>query len=156
VEPLLGHGLLREVPSAVQVVLFALIGIPVYVCASGATPIAAVAIMQSVSPGAAMAFLLAGPATNVTTFGILSQLHGRKAAIAFGAAVFLGAVGAGLTIDGMGIEGIKVLEGGHHDHVSLYKWVALGAIGVLFVVSLFRQGPRGMTERISTPIHADH
>ena len=61
VEPILGHGLFQQVPTVLQVPLFALIGIPLYVCASGATPIAAIAIHKGISPGAGLAFLLAGP-----------------------------------------------------------------------------------------------
>ena len=43
-------------PRMAQVALFAVIGMPVYVCASGATPLAAVLIAAGLSPGAAVAF----------------------------------------------------------------------------------------------------
>ena len=39
-------------------------GIPMYVCATSSTPIAAALILQGLNPGAALVFLLAGPATN--------------------------------------------------------------------------------------------
>ena len=45
----------------------ALFGMPAYVCASGATPLVAVLIYKGASPGAVLAFLLTGPATNITT-----------------------------------------------------------------------------------------
>ena len=70
-EPILNESVFATIPSYLQVPLFAIIGIPVYVCASGSTPLAAIAIHKGISPGAAIAFLIAGPATNVTTFGIL-------------------------------------------------------------------------------------
>src|SRR6185295_8841639 len=54
------------------VVMF-LIGIPVYVCAAGSTPIAAAFILKGMSPGAALVFLLASPATNVGTFVVLTR-----------------------------------------------------------------------------------
>ena len=94
-QPILSQAWLTAIPSAAQVPLFALIGIPMYVCASGATPIAAVLIASGVSPGAALAFLLAGPATNLTTFGILASLHGRRIAFQFGIGVTIAAVAAG-------------------------------------------------------------
>ncbi|MBT8492828.1 MAG: permease, partial [Deltaproteobacteria bacterium] len=76
-EPLLDEGWMTQLPWGADVLIFAVLGIPMYVCASGATPLAAVLIHKGVSPGAAVAFLLAGPATNMTTFGILTQLHSR-------------------------------------------------------------------------------
>ena len=41
------------------------VGVPLYICASASTPIAAALILKGVSPGAALVFLLAGPATNM-------------------------------------------------------------------------------------------
>ncbi|MDA0337696.1 MAG: permease, partial [bacterium] len=63
------------VPANFEVEFFALLGMPIYVCASGATPLVAVLIHNGVSPGAALAFLLTGPATNLTTLGVLTRLH---------------------------------------------------------------------------------
>ena len=37
------------------------VGIPLYICATASTPIAAALILKGVSPGAALVFLLAGP-----------------------------------------------------------------------------------------------
>src|SRR5262249_52536105 len=81
--PWLSAGGVEGVPRALEVPLFALIGMPLYVCASGSTPLAAVLIAKGVSPGAAIAFLLTGPATNVTTFGVLARLHSKKTAALF-------------------------------------------------------------------------
>ena len=78
--PLLDHEFLSAFPPTAQVPLAALVGVPIYVCASGATPLAALAAQKGLSAGAALAFLLAGPATNVTTFGVLASLHGRRLA----------------------------------------------------------------------------
>ena len=86
---------LASLPNSIQLPLFALIGLPVYVCAPGATPLVAVLIALGVSPGAALVFLLTGPATNVTTFGVLTKLHGRAVAIGFAASVVLERVGDG-------------------------------------------------------------
>jgi uncharacterized membrane protein YraQ (UPF0718 family) len=152
VEPILGHGLFQQVPTMLQVPLFALIGIPLYVCASGATPIAAIAIHKGISPGAGLAFLLAGPATNVTTFGILSRLHGRRVAVAFGVVVTLGAVLAGLAIDLLALEVLTDLHSHQHHETSPLQCGALIALVGLFVASLFRQGPRGVVEQITRPV----
>jgi HflK protein len=55
-----------------------LAGIPLYICASASTPIAAALMLKGLSPGAAFVFLLAGPATNAGSIGILARLFGRR------------------------------------------------------------------------------
>jgi hypothetical protein len=61
---------------AMLVMLF--IGVPMYVCATGSTPIAAGFLMAGVSPGAVLVYLLAGPATNVATLGVVREQMGSK------------------------------------------------------------------------------
>ncbi|ASA56746.1 SO_0444 family Cu/Zn efflux transporter [Vibrio gazogenes] len=60
-------------------VIMALIGVPMYICASASTPLAAGLLMAGVSPGAVLVFLLAGPATNVATLGIVRREMGWHA-----------------------------------------------------------------------------
>ena len=55
-----------------------LVGVPLYLCASASTPVAAALIAKGLSPGAAMVFLLTGPATNVATIGLVGQMLGRR------------------------------------------------------------------------------
>ena len=59
------------------------IGIPMYVCATASTPIAAGLLLAGVSPGTAMVFLMAGPATNISTLGIIGKELGRRSLIAY-------------------------------------------------------------------------
>ncbi|OGR36927.1 MAG: permease [Desulfovibrionales bacterium GWA2_65_9] len=53
-----------------------LVGVPMYVCASSSTPIAASLLLKGLSPGAALVFLLAGPATNATTITVMARTFG--------------------------------------------------------------------------------
>jgi uncharacterized protein len=53
-----------------------LVGIPMYVCASSSTPIAASLLLKGLSPGAALVFLLSGPATNATTIAVMTRSFG--------------------------------------------------------------------------------
>ena len=64
--------------GAVPLLLMLLIGIPLYICASASTPIAAALMLKGLSPGAALVFLLAGPATNIGSIGILSRTLGKR------------------------------------------------------------------------------
>ena len=59
-------------------VILLLIGIPFYICASSSTPIAASMMMKGMSPGCALIFLLAGPATNFTNMAVLQNHIGKK------------------------------------------------------------------------------
>ncbi|MEM7264020.1 MAG: permease, partial [Planctomycetota bacterium] len=144
--PILSTQWLTQVSPTAQVPLFALLGIPVYVCASGATPLVAVLLAGGVSPGAALAFLLTGPATNVTTFGVLSALHSTRFALRFGAAVALLAVILGYAVDAIGIQVDPRVE--PHGDVSIAAWVALAALCGVFALSLLRQGPRAFVGQV--------
>jgi HflK protein len=55
-----------------------IVGIPMYVCASSSTPIAAAMLIKGLSPGAAIVFLLAGPATNLGSIMILKKFLGKR------------------------------------------------------------------------------
>lgn len=156
-EPLLSHGAIDQVPAFLQVPVAVLVGVPVYVCASGATPVAALALHKGLSAGAAIAFLIAGPATNVTTFAVLAKLHGRRTAILFGVAVSVLAMIAGWAVDAIDISAAPVLEAHAYaeDHASWIRWASLGGLIALSVASLFRQGTRGVLRQILRPIHVD-
>ncbi len=75
------------------------VGIPLYVCATGSVPIAASFIHLGASPGAALAFLIAGPATNAAALTTVGRILGRRAAAAYLATVAVSAFGCGLALD---------------------------------------------------------
>jgi len=56
-----------------------LVGVPLYVCATGSIPIAASLIAKGFSPGAGLVFLIAGPATNAITIAFVKSQLGKKA-----------------------------------------------------------------------------
>ncbi len=90
----------RLLGGGVQSMLLMLaVGIPLYICASASTPIAAALILKGVSPGAALVFLLAGPATNIASLTVLTGLLGKRATAIYLAAIALVAVAAGLIVD---------------------------------------------------------
>ncbi|MFT5169675.1 MAG: hypothetical protein ACI8Q2_000286, partial [Candidatus Omnitrophota bacterium] len=62
--------------SAMVIMLIA--GIPLYICASGSTPVAAALILKGMSPGVALVFLLVGPATNVATILMVWRFLGKQ------------------------------------------------------------------------------
>ncbi len=134
--------------SVQQVLVFSIIGIPLYVCASGATPLAAILLSKGVSTGAIIAFLLAGPATNISTFGILNRLHGKKFALLFGFGVLLIAIGMGLFIDFMAFPIEKVTPSEIMEHSSLAQELASVVLALLILLSFVRQGFRHFIEQL--------
>jgi uncharacterized membrane protein YraQ (UPF0718 family) len=69
--------------QAASLFLMLLIGIPLYMCASASTPIAAALVLKGLSPGAALVFLLAGPATNAATLTVVARFWGRQATVVY-------------------------------------------------------------------------
>jgi hypothetical protein len=147
--PLLEAGWLLEVPDAAQVLLFAILGIPIYVCASGATPLAAVLVFKGVSPGAALAFLLTGPATNLTTFGVLTRLHGRRLALFFAGGIMALALALGLGVN-LAVPTLTVPPLAMEEWVEWWSVQGLCLLGlsVLFLSSLLRVGPRAFVAEV--------
>ena len=64
-------------------IVMVLIGIPMYICATASTPIAAGLLLAGVSPGAVLVFMMAGPATNIGTLGIVGKELGKRALTAY-------------------------------------------------------------------------
>ncbi len=63
------------------------VSLPLYVCATATTPLVAALAMKGLSPGAALVFLLAGPATNAATVAVVAGMLGRRAAMVYVAAI---------------------------------------------------------------------
>ena len=70
-------------PGLPAMLLMLVVGIPLYICATASTPIAAALILKGVSPGAALVFLLAGPATNMASLTVLVGTLGRRATLIY-------------------------------------------------------------------------
>lgn len=140
-EPMLMQMLWTQWPDALEVAVFALIGMPIFVCAAGATPLIAVLLAAGVSPGAALAFLLTGPATNVSTFGVLRQLHGARMAWIFAIVTAAGAIAIGMAVNALppivAPKGIVA-----HEPASLLERLSLVLLVLLYVGSLLRRGGR--------------
>lgn len=93
------------------------VGIPLYVCATASTPVAAALALKGLSPGAALVFLLVGPATNAATLSVVGRTLGRYASLAYLGSLAVMSLGLGLAAnrlyDWLG--------------VSTESWSALGA-----------------------------
>jgi uncharacterized membrane protein YraQ (UPF0718 family) len=102
------------------------ISVPMYICATGSIPLAAVLMMKGLSPGAALVLLMAGPATNIATMTVMGKVLGKKSLIIYLLSISLGAISFGLLIDtflpshwfSMNHEAI---HGSHHH--DAFSWI---------------------------------
>ena len=100
----LGRGI---VPMLVMMVL----GIPVYVCSTASVPIAVALIAKGLTPGAALVFLMTGPATNAASFAIIWKLFGTKTALIYLFTVAFCSIGFGLMLDYLAFDvGLEVVS----------------------------------------------
>ncbi|MCM8767746.1 MAG: SO_0444 family Cu/Zn efflux transporter [Candidatus Omnitrophica bacterium] len=76
-----------------------IIGIPMYVCATGSIPIASSLILKGMSPGAGFVFLFTGPATNSATLTFIFGKLGRRIFLIYFLSIIFSAVIFGLFID---------------------------------------------------------
>ena len=147
--PYLQQSFITDLSPNLQVPLAVLFGLPLYVCASGSTPFAAVLLLAGLSPGAVLAFLLTGPATNLATFGILSKLHSVKDAFKFGAAVALGALGLGYLTNAILPNARPLVETlGTHAETTWMHQAALALLALALFINLAIHGTRAFIEQL--------
>jgi len=80
-------------------VVMMFLGIPVYVCATASVPVAAAMMLKGLTPGAALVFLMTGPATNAAAFVTIWKALGRRTAITYLITVAGCALTAGILLD---------------------------------------------------------
>jgi uncharacterized membrane protein YraQ (UPF0718 family) len=98
-------------------VVMAVIGVPMYICATASTPIAAGLLFSGVSPGATLIFMLVGPATNIATVGLVkSELGNRALAAYLGSLISVSFAFGYLTNYLVGLWNIDLLAQADHGH----------------------------------------
>ena len=70
-----------------------------YVCATASTPIAVGLLLSGITPGAALVFMLTGPATNIATLMVIKNELGKRELGIYLLAIISSALVAGLTLD---------------------------------------------------------
>ncbi|MGB2987108.1 MAG: SO_0444 family Cu/Zn efflux transporter [Phycisphaerae bacterium] len=117
-----------------SMLLMVLIGVPLYVCAESSTPIAAVFIAQGMNPGAALVFLLVGPATNIGSLGVLHRQLGRRTVVVYLATIILVAMFLGRLLNALLKSSQVGLTMRVLDEPLIPQW--LKAIGALVFLSI--------------------
>ncbi len=82
-----------------ELVIILIASIPLYVCATGSIPLASSLILKGISPGAAIVFLMAGPATNIATLAVIKKAIGTKFMWIYLVSIIVGALFFGRVIN---------------------------------------------------------
>lgn len=128
--------------SFTQMVMGVVVGIPLYICASASTPIAAVFLSKGMSPGAALVFLLVGPATNAASFLVIMRELGTRTSLVYLIGMIVTAVALGLIVDAtMGSLDWtpNIADAAHGEHIGVFHWVGLAVLIVALVYVWMRQ-----------------
>jgi|TARA_B110000037_G_scaffold213074_1_gene267042 uncharacterized membrane protein YraQ (UPF0718 family) len=120
--------------------------IPLYVCSTGSIPMAYALLHAGFSPGAALIFLIAGPATNTATITALTKMLGSKAVALYLAAIILTAWVSAAIIDKFG--GVIPINHGHEQMDMNTAWWKTASAVLLFALLLW--GP--IQSRIKTKL----
>ena len=127
----LGNGFLGKI-----IILIA--AIPVYVCATASVPIAAVLMLKGLSPGAALVFLMAGPATNAATITMIGKVLGKKSLFSYLISIIGGALIFGTLIDWFLPSSWFTLnalsETSAHQHETLPYWLKISSSVILVLL----------------------
>lgn len=106
--------------------LMIVISIPMYICATASTPIAAGFIMAGLSPGTALVFMMAGPATNISTLGVIRNEMGSQVLIRYLLGVASSALLFGLLLDlGLNWFEVSINDQMAHSHELLPYWLGI-------------------------------
>ncbi|MBI2341588.1 MAG: permease, partial [Deltaproteobacteria bacterium] len=137
IENYLGEGWL-------SMIIMLAVGLPLYVCAAASTPIAASLILKGMSPGAALVFLLAGPATNAASFTIIAKMLGKRTATIYLVSISVCAVLLGMILNWMyHLLGIDIHAIAGHAHAMLPIWLkwatAVPLTIVLMIAAIFKK-----------------
>lgn len=108
--------------------LIILISLPMYTCTNAAVPIAAMLMMKGFSPGAAMAFLIAGPSCSAPMLTSFWKLLGRRAMMIYIIMMIVMTLLVCWSMDlfGADIPGLDHVHSGHEHGIPLYQQIFAG------------------------------
>jgi len=127
------------------------ISLPLYVCATGSVPIAAALVASGLPLGAALVFLMAGPATNVATIGAVRRTFGGQTTLIYLGTIIVGSMAFGLLFEGLLAD---LFTGGaahaHHHGIAganLIEQLAAGLLAAAIAFFLWEDLSRHLRER---------
>ncbi|MFV0237314.1 MAG: SO_0444 family Cu/Zn efflux transporter [Flavobacteriales bacterium] len=129
-EDYIGHGFL-------ELLVILLASIPLYVCATGSIPLANALILKGISPGAAIVFLMAGPATNIATLAVIKKAIGTKFMWVYLISIIVGALFFGFLLNVIIPHDFLVQYTSKLDHHSKTSNAITNIFGILLLGLIF-------------------
>ncbi|WP_413491235.1 SO_0444 family Cu/Zn efflux transporter [Shewanella baltica] len=128
-----------------------LVSVPMYICATASTPIAAGLLLAGVSPGAVLVFMMAGPATNIATLGVVAKELGNRALWGYLGGVIGVALVAGILVNYLVDSfGFVVMPQIGEQHQMLPQWLVATSgivLALLMAKVVFEKIPRSWIRR---------
>ena len=116
---------IKNYHSIIKIIVIMIIAVPLYICATASIPVALMIASLFGSPGAAIALLIAGPATNLSTITTCMKMVGKRSTIIYVSTVFVFAFVAGILTDVMAISIPPYSHEMHGEHVTLFSYVCI-------------------------------
>lgn len=118
-------------------------GVPMYICATSSTPIAAALILKGLSPGAALVFLLSGPATNIASLSMVSKFMGKRSLVIYLGSIAVFALLFGLLTDflymKLGLSAKAIVGRSTEIFPPTMEFLAAGFLIILIVNAAWRK-----------------
>ncbi|MCP3979145.1 MAG: hypothetical protein GY716_07410 [bacterium] len=111
------------------------IALPLYVCATASVPIAAALVAGGLPTGAALVFLMAGPATNVATIGAIGRAFGRRVLAVYLTTIVVGSIAFSWVFERFFGRGGDTAA--THVHESGAWWKTVGAVALTGLIAWF-------------------
>jgi uncharacterized membrane protein YraQ (UPF0718 family) len=135
-------------------VVMLIVGIPMYVCASGSIPIAVALMLKGMNPGAAFVFLLAGPATNAVGMTVVSKQMGKKALAIYLSSIAVSSLALGALLDVIwnifNKEGLKRMM---EHQGAMPDWVGIASSIILVSLIFYAMFKARLTRREHAGAH---
>ena len=136
-----------------SLLIMLIIGIPLYICASASTPIAAALVLKGLSPGAALVFLLAGPATNAATMTVVAKHLGKSTTVVYVTSIAICSLVFGWLVNRIyGLLSIDVLDWASPTEHGNDSWVYLVSAFILIGLLLWNYRPSCKTDRLDCSV----
>jgi uncharacterized membrane protein YraQ (UPF0718 family) len=117
--------------------LMLLVGVPMYICATASTPVAAALLLAGISPGTVLVFLLAGPATNIATLAVVRRELGNGVLVAYLVGISIASIGFGLLTDVIATRmEVDILAELGKGSELISAWLAWGSAALLLVLAI--------------------
>jgi len=132
-----------------------LLGLPLYICATSSTPLAAAFLVLGFSPGAVLVFLLVGPATNIASLVVVTRIIGGWSVVRYLLIIVGVSVFCGMFTDWLGQFIVVSTSEAAHQHLtegggwySLVTAIGLTSLAGYYTLRSFLRKFKSKTNRV--------